>query len=115
MLINNFYKFEIDKFFLHVFEVIPGRLYKTDRHDKIEIIWTYPPPLQIWYILTFRYAIVNKGRSVKGTKYNNAGCAALNTSEETVAVNKPIIKHKHTNYFVTRVTRRVPLVKQELW
>ena len=38
MLINNFYKFEIDKLFLHVFAVIPGRLYKTDRHDKTEII-----------------------------------------------------------------------------
>lgn len=38
---------------------------------------------------TFKYAIVNNGNNVNGTKYNKAGWAALNTSELTVAVNKP--------------------------
>jgi hypothetical protein len=33
--------------------------------------------------------MVRRGSSVKGTKYNNAGCAALNTSDETVAVSRP--------------------------
>lgn len=32
---------------------------------------------------------MSKGKSVKGTRYNNAGWAALNTSDDTVAVNKP--------------------------
>ena len=40
--------------------------------------------------LTLRYAIVSNGNRVNGTRYNNAGWAALNTSDETVAVNKPI-------------------------
>jgi hypothetical protein len=40
-------------------------------------------------MLTFKYAIVRRGSNVKGTKYNNAGCAALNTSDETVAVSRP--------------------------
>ena len=30
-------------------------------------------------IFTLRYAMANNGKSVKGTKYNRAGCAALNT------------------------------------
>lgn len=33
--------------------------------------------------------MVSNGKRVNGTKYNNAGCAALNTSDDTVAVNKP--------------------------
>ena len=37
----------------------------------------------------FKYAIRNKGRRVKGTKYSKAGWAALKTSEDTVAVNRP--------------------------
>ncbi len=35
------------------------------------------------------YAIVRRGKSVKGTKYNKAGWAALNTSDDTVAVSSP--------------------------
>lgn len=38
---------------------------------------------------TFKYAIVSNGNKVKGTRYNKAGCAALNTSELTVAVSRP--------------------------
>lgn len=41
------------------------------------------------YALTFKYAIVSRGSNVNGTRYSRAGCAALNTSELTVAVNKP--------------------------
>lgn len=33
--------------------------------------------------------MVRSGRSVNGTRYNSAGWAALNTSDDTVAVNKP--------------------------
>lgn len=39
--------------------------------------------------ITFKYAIVNNGSSVNGTKYRSAGWAALNTSELTVAVSSP--------------------------
>ena len=38
---------------------------------------------------TFRYAMVSSGRRVKGTRYNRAGWAALNTSDDTVAVSNP--------------------------
>jgi len=37
----------------------------------------------------FRYAIKNSGDKVNGTKYNNAGWAALKTSLEMVAVSNP--------------------------
>lgn len=33
--------------------------------------------------------MVRSGNNVKGTKYNSAGCAALNISELTVAVKSP--------------------------
>jgi len=39
--------------------------------------------------------MVRRGRSVNGTRYNNAGCAALNTSLDTVAVNNPVITHRN--------------------
>ena len=45
-------------------------------------------------ILTLRYAMVSSGSNVNGTKYSRAGWAALNTSDETVAVSKPVdIEH----------------------
>jgi hypothetical protein len=35
--------------------------------------------------------MVTSGRRVNGTKYRRAGCAARNTSEDTVAVRRPEI------------------------
>lgn len=37
--------------------------------------------------------MVTRGISVNGTRYNSAGCAARNTSDDTVAVTKPV-EHK---------------------
>ena len=34
--------------------------------------------------------MVTSGSSVNGTRYNSAGCAALNTSDDTVAVSRPV-------------------------
>ena len=33
--------------------------------------------------------MVSRGSNVKGTRYNSAGWAALNTSDDTVAVKRP--------------------------
>lgn len=51
--------------------------------------------LQVRKALTLRYAIVSNGRRVNGTRYSNAGWAALNISDETVAVNKPVLYGKY--------------------
>lgn len=50
-----------------------------------------------------RYAIVSNGSRVNGTRYNNAGWAALNISDETVAVNKPI---KYINLKTVKVRQK---------
>lgn len=50
-----------------------------------------------------RYAIVSNGNRVNGTRYNNAGWAALNISDETVAVNKPI---KYINLKTVKVWQK---------
>lgn len=50
-----------------------------------------------------RYAIVSNGSRVNGTRYNNAGWAALNISDETVAVNKPI---KYINLKTVKVWQK---------
>lgn len=34
--------------------------------------------------------MVRRGKSVKGTRYSSAGCAALKTSDDTVAVSSPV-------------------------
>lgn len=44
--------------------------------------------------ITLRYAMVSRGRRVKGTRYSRAGWAALNTSDDTVAVSNPDTKRR---------------------
>lgn len=41
---------------------------------------------------------MSKGKRVKGTRYSNAGWAALNTSDDTVAVSKPITEIPMCNW-----------------
>jgi hypothetical protein len=57
--------------------------------------------INIIIYVTFRYAIVSNGSSVNGTRYKRAGWAALNTSEDTVAVNNPEKDTKHDSLKVT--------------
>ena len=41
---------------------------------------------------------------MNGTKYSSAGCAARNTSDDTVAVSKPEIHEKESNVVYINVS-----------
>ncbi|KAK7598212.1 hypothetical protein V9T40_006447 [Parthenolecanium corni] len=53
-----------------------------DKHVLSDVYHTIKHP----YVWT---ASGCNGSKVNGTRYNKAGCAALNTSDDTVAVNSP--------------------------
>lgn len=81
--------FNIYVLYAHVYTHILQRM--LDSSLKLKLcceVFIYRMHIQK-YRSTFKYAIVSNGKRVKGTRYNKAGCAALNTSELTVAVSKP--------------------------